>query len=115
LNKKLPDIHARIWPARFTLNEANGETGKDYQGCYLVGLAKLEKGQGQQVNEPDPKAAQVALRTTLERFADLMRADEKYFDATLSWLDVAHVKRSKLGDLKLDDRQWGHHVVQEDE
>ena len=81
----------------------------------MVGLAKLEKAQGQQVNEPDPKAAQVALRTTLERFADLIRADEKYFDATLSWLDVAHVKRSKLGDLKLDDRQWGHHAIQEDE
>jgi uncharacterized protein (UPF0248 family) len=115
MNRKLPDIHARIWPARFTLNEANRETERDYQGCYLIGLARIEKAQRQLVNESDRKAARVALRTTLEQFADLIRTDEKYFDATSSWLDVAHVKRSDLGNLKLDGREWGNHVIQEDD
>ena len=61
------------------------------------------------------KVARGAMRTTLERFADQIRSEEKYFDATSSWVDVAHVKRAELGDLKLDDREWGNHVVQEDE
>lgn len=115
INRKLPDIHARIWPARFTLNEDNSEAERDYQGCYLIGLARVEKAQTQEVKEWDRKAAQGALRTTLERFAELIRTDEKYFDATSSWLDVAHVKRSELGNLKLDDREWGNHVIEEDE
>jgi uncharacterized protein (UPF0248 family) len=30
-------------------------------------------------------------------------------------VDVAHVKQSDLGDLKLDDREWGDYVIQEDQ
>ena len=67
------------------------------------------------MTESDRKLAQSALRTALERFGHQIHSDEKYFDATSSWVDVVHVKQSELGDLKLDDRVWGDYVTQEDE
>jgi uncharacterized protein (UPF0248 family) len=66
------------------------------------------------MTESDRRLAQGTLRTTLEGFADQIRSDEKYFDAKSSWVDVAYVKRSELGDVRLDDREWGTYV-QEDE
>jgi uncharacterized protein (UPF0248 family) len=115
INRKFPDIHARIWPARFTLNQADSEDERDYQGCYLIGLIKAENTEARAMTDSDRKLAQCSLRAALERFVDQIRCDEKYFDATSSWVDVAHVRRSELGDLKVDDREWGNHVIQEDE
>ena len=40
LGRRLPGIHARIWPARFVDREAS-EDDKDYQGSYLIGLDRL--------------------------------------------------------------------------
>jgi uncharacterized protein (UPF0248 family) len=67
------------------------------------------------LTESDRKQAQGALQTVLKQFADRIRSDEKYFDAASSWVDVAHIKRSEVGDLKLDDREWGNHVIEEEE
>lgn len=67
------------------------------------------------MTESDRRLAQGALRTALDQFADRIRCDEKYFDATSSWVDVAQVKRSELEDLTLDDREWGSYMMEDDE
>lgn len=115
INKKFPDIHARIWPARFTPNHTNDDDERDYQGCYLVGLAKGENAEELAKTESDRKLAQGTLQTALEKYGDQIRGNENYFDATSSWVSVTHVKQSDLGDLRLDDREWGDYVVREDD
>ena len=97
------------------MKDAEGQDDREYQGCYLVGLSRGEELEAQAMTEADRKVAKGALQNILEKFADQIRSDEKYFDATSSWVDVAYVKRTELGDLKLDDREWGNHVIQEDE
>lgn len=97
------------------MNLANGKDARDYQGCYLIGLVWAENGEAQIMNESASDVFQATLQTTLEQFADQIRSNDKYFDATSSWVDIAHVKRSELGELKLDHREWGNHVVQDDE
>lgn len=62
----------------------------------------------------DRKQAQGVLQTILDRFAEQIHNDKKYFDATSTWIDVTHIKQAELGDLRLDDRQWGVYVVQEE-
>ena len=65
------------------------------------------------MTESDRKTAHGVLQAALEGFEDRIRGDERYFDAASSWVDVTHVKRSDLGDLKLDDSEWGDYVAQE--
>ncbi|KAI9839008.1 MAG: hypothetical protein M1837_002295 [Sclerophora amabilis] len=120
IQKKLPQIHARIWPSRFADVDANADGEKEYQGYYLVGLAKsddsaagLSEGDVTAPRAPcttdnsGRKALQNTLRTTLRAFAERIRGDEHYFDPDTSWIEVSHVTQSSLGDLKLDDRSWG--------
>lgn len=47
------------------------------------------------------------LQSILGAFAERIRGDKRYFDFESSWVDVALLKRSELGDLKLDDSEWG--------
>lgn len=67
------------------------------------------------ITKSDHKHAHGVLLAVLERFSEQIRSDEKHFDAASSWVDVALVKQSELGDLRLDDREWGDYEVQEDE
>lgn len=117
MNRKFPDIHARIWPARFTKREdihGDDEEEGEYQGCYLVGLAKGETDNMQQpMSESDRKSAHVALQVVLNGFAEKIRGDETYFDATSSWVDVTLVKQSEVRDLRIDDRDWGNAFAEE--
>ena len=113
LGRRLPNLHARIWPARFTLRElpvasrTTEETTKDlprdYQGCYLIGLAKVD---GDAAPASDPRAAQSALNTAMHAFAEQIRGDERHFDARTSWVDVQLVKKSQMKDLVPDSRSW---------
>ncbi|KAH0536557.1 hypothetical protein FGG08_006587 [Glutinoglossum americanum] len=122
LNRKLPDIHARIWPARFTNKDTtdSDKDPKDYHGCYLIGLAKTEKAGG---NAPSAaaessdrkKLAQGALRQILEQFTERIHGDEKYFDAKTSWVEVSHIKQADLGGLSLDTREWGFFIHEDTE
>jgi uncharacterized protein (UPF0248 family) len=122
LNRKLPDIHARIWPARFAHKDDTSSTddGMDYHGCYLIGLAKGGKMSGNDVHtsEADRSAkglAQETLRLTLEGFTETIRGDEKYFDARTAWVEVSHTKRTDLGSLELDRRNWGTFAISADD
>ncbi|KAI1485440.1 hypothetical protein F5X96DRAFT_660017 [Biscogniauxia mediterranea] len=114
LNRRLPNIHARIWPARFVDVDAS-EEDTDYQGCYLVGLEKWETSNGQPMTKDDTKAALGSLQTALQKFETQIRSDEKYFDAKSSWMSASVVKQSELGSLRLDGREWGEYTIGEDE
>lgn len=79
----------------------------------MIGLSKRENSTDLPTTESDRKTAHGVLQTALEGFAERIRGDEKYFDAAKSWVDVTLVKRSELGDLKLDDSEWGDCMAQD--
>lgn len=110
-------MHARIWPARFKPRDdgyANDNAESDYQGCYLIGLkAKADSTSGLKRTDLERKLDQHALRASLEHFTDQIRGDEKYFDPKSSWVDVVHVRQAELGDLELDERDWGVYAAQD--
>ncbi|KAI1326246.1 hypothetical protein F5Y16DRAFT_375716 [Xylariaceae sp. FL0255] len=113
LNRRVPSIHARIWPARF-VSESSSEDDTDYQGCYLIGLDKWEKD-GRIMAKDDMKAALNSLHAALQKFESQIRGDEKYFDANTSWMSATLVNQSELGNLRLDTREWGDYTIGEDE
>ena len=113
ISRRLPGIHSRIWPARFTLAAEQSEEGpgRDYQGYYLIGLDKLDPSMG----HDELKVAFGALQTVLRRFEELMRGDEKYFDSKNCWMSTAVVGQADLGDLVVDQREWGEYTPGEEE
>jgi len=135
LHRRAAGLHARMWPARFVVvdgtsgdnqeqvrasgddeeDKENTETEpRDYRGCYLIGL---EKFAGQSMGKDELKAALGGLRTALHRFEELMRGDEKYFDAKSCWMSAEIVARDGLGvdNLKLDAREWGEYAAGDEE
>jgi uncharacterized protein (UPF0248 family) len=114
IGRKLPDIHARIWPARFTTTDDPTEAEGDYWGCYLIGLAKGEDSQGQFISDSDRKLGQAALQTTMEQFLDEICSDKDYYDPASSWVNVMHVKQAEVKDLKPDGREWGEFLITEE-
>ncbi|ODH24416.1 hypothetical protein ACO22_05312 [Paracoccidioides brasiliensis] len=120
IHRKLPDLQTRIWPARFTQNEDNNKNTptqeeREYQGCYLIGLAKADEraDPANAASKPDRKLAWDTLKASLDQFASLIRNDKKYFDSTFAWVDVSHVKQADLGPLELDSRDWGDYTIQD--
>ncbi|KAL3440947.1 hypothetical protein BJX65DRAFT_289533 [Aspergillus insuetus] len=105
IHRKFPDIHARIWPARFTdtetLDSANPES-TEYQGCYLIGLAKSPSANVTTGASVDRQSAEIALLSVLNTFAEQIRGDEKYFDASSSWVDVNVASQSAVRGLHVD-------------
>ncbi|TGJ81024.1 hypothetical protein E0Z10_g7745 [Xylaria hypoxylon] len=114
LNRRLPNVHARIWPARF-VNEGVSEDETDYQGYYLIGLDKLEGSNDEPMSRDDLKSTVGSLHAVLQKFEGQIRADEKYFDSNNSWMSASLVNRSELGRLQLDSREWGEYTVGDDE
>ncbi|OJD14162.1 hypothetical protein AJ78_05468 [Emergomyces pasteurianus Ep9510] len=122
LHRKFPDIQTRIWPARFTQDEGGENSSleqdqREYQGCYLIGLAKADQATGptSSLSKPDRKLAQDALQASIDQFTNHIHSDKKYFDSAAAWVDVSHVKRNCLGPLKLDNRDWGDYIIQDNE
>lgn len=110
INRRLPGIHARIWPSRFVDGSTNADVG-DYQGSYLIGLDKLDDS----MTKDDLKIAVGTLQTILGRFEEQIRGDEKYFDAKSSWMSASIVKQAELGNLTLDTRDWGEYNPGDDD
>jgi uncharacterized protein (UPF0248 family) len=116
LHRRAAGIHARMWPARFIVSDTSDnqeeEEGRDYRGCYLIALEKLDADMG----KDELKAALGGMRTALRRFEEMMRGDEKYFDARSCWLAGEIVNRSDLGsNLEVDEREWGEYTAGDDE
>ncbi|KKZ64259.1 hypothetical protein EMCG_09757 [[Emmonsia] crescens] len=120
LHRKFPDIQTRIWPARFARSEDNDNSTPaqeecEYQGCYLIGLTKADDitDPTRTLSKPDRKLAQDALQASIDQFKSHIHSDAKYFDSASAWVDVSHVKQDNLGPLKLDDRDWGDYIIQD--
>lgn len=126
LHRRAPGVYVRMWPARFVeagsdsqqaeadSDEATTEgTGpRDYQASYLLGLDANAN-----TSKEDLKLALGSIQTALQRFEEAIRSDEKYFDASNSWMSASVVKRSELSNLQLDTRDdWvGEYRPGEDE
>ncbi|KAL2869380.1 uncharacterized protein BJX67DRAFT_379398 [Aspergillus lucknowensis] len=106
IQRKFPDIHARIWPTRFTDQEDGNEDDAEYQGCYLIGLTKGEYASPGTRAAADRQSAEIALIAFLNTFAEQIRGDEKYFDASSNWVDVALVSASGVRGLRPDSASW---------
>ncbi|KAI0096186.1 hypothetical protein GGR51DRAFT_567417 [Nemania sp. FL0031] len=114
LNRRLPNIYPRIWPARFVNKDDSGDE-TDYQGYYLIGLDKWEGFNEDPMSRDDMKTALSSLRAALSKFEGQIRGDEKYFDPNTSWMSASLVNRSELGALRLDDREWGEYTIGDDD
>ena len=109
LDRKVPSVHARIWPARFCAkdeavsveNSASIEKN-GFSGCYLIGLARNTSSS----IEMDPKATSAALQAALDRFSEAIRSDERYFDPSCAWVEVTRVRALEVADLVPDSRSW---------
>ncbi|KAL1953502.1 hypothetical protein VTO42DRAFT_2755 [Malbranchea cinnamomea] len=115
LDRKLPEIHTRIWPAKFTVK--GGDVSADtheYQGCYLIGLARRDTSNAEPMSKEKRRQAQDSLKAAVEQFVSQTRAEEKYFDASLAWVNATVVKQADVKDLVLDKREWGNHVVMDE-
>jgi uncharacterized protein (UPF0248 family) len=114
LSRRIPNIHARIWPARF-VNEDTSDDETDYQGYYLIGLDKWEGSHGEPMSRDDMKTTVGSLHASLQKFEGQIRGDERYFDPNTSWMSASLVNRSELGALRLDNREWGEYTVGDDD
>ncbi|KAK2730709.1 DUF455 domain-containing protein [Colletotrichum kahawae] len=115
INRKVPGLAPRIWPARFvdaaTPNSQCQQS--EYQGSYLVGLEWIS---GDERPEKETLITTHSnLRAVLHQFEQHIHGDEKYYDATTSWFSATLVKRTELGDLRLDNREWGDYVDGDDD
>lgn len=107
-------LYARMWPSRWVvggsveevegMGEEEKEEGREYGGCYLIGVEKVGE-----VGKSAVKAALGGIRSALERFVEGMKGDVKYFDARSCWLAGAVVSRADLegGKWVVDKRVWG--------
>ncbi|KAF2018297.1 hypothetical protein BU24DRAFT_421277 [Aaosphaeria arxii CBS 175.79] len=108
INKALPNLDVRIWPARLTSNNAS-ESETDYQGCYLIGLSRRESSETNDTAE-DKSLAKQTLQQCLDRFLAQLQSDEKYYDPSTCWIDVSLVQPRAVKDLQLDQREWGDYT-----
>ena len=124
MQRRAGGVGGRMWPARFVERVENGEGreegegqeegeegGKEFKGCYLIGLEKGDEGMGRE----ELRIALGGLQSVLARFESQMRGDERYFDVTCCWLSAGVVNRAELGELELDRREWGEYTPGEEE
>ncbi|KAH8912841.1 hypothetical protein BR93DRAFT_963977 [Coniochaeta sp. PMI_546] len=114
-------LHARIWPARFVegvsaaeVEEVDGAGPRDYQGCYLVGLGRVDDVQ---LGKDEMRDALGALQSVLRRFEEQIRGDGKYFDSKSCWMSASVVSGAEIAKLELvaDTREWGEYTAGEEE
>lgn len=116
-------LHARMWPARFVegpsasrseREEEDGAGPRDYQGCYLVGLGKLDDVR---LGKDEMRDALGALQTVLGRFEGQIRGDGKYFEGKSCWMSASVVSGSGIAILGLvvDTREWGEYAPGDEE
>ncbi|KAF2797235.1 hypothetical protein K505DRAFT_298767 [Melanomma pulvis-pyrius CBS 109.77] len=114
LNKSLPNLQIRIWPARFTATKPS-DSETDYHGCYLIGLSKTLDSESATLSKEDKALAKQALHISFEKFVNLLHADERNYDPTSTWIGISLAKPSEVSGLRLDEREWGDYVPDLDE
>ncbi|KAK7748886.1 hypothetical protein SLS53_000910 [Cytospora paraplurivora] len=112
LNRRLPELHVRFWPARYVepLEAATeAEESGSYQGFYLIGIDRPKE------TVTDERVMYNNLVSILERFGDQIRGDKKYFDERTSLISAGVAKAAELKNLVIDDREWGKYTAGDDE
>ncbi|KAI1407042.1 hypothetical protein F5Y13DRAFT_183709 [Hypoxylon sp. FL1857] len=110
LSKQVPHVNPRIWPARFVRQDA-AEEDTEYEGHYIVGL-EMRNAQGQPLTKEETRAGLERVQATLRKFETQVRSDSKYFDPKSCWMGATVVPKPKLGELRLDDRDWAKYTVE---
>ncbi|KAI0890243.1 uncharacterized protein GGS22DRAFT_150400 [Annulohypoxylon maeteangense] len=110
LSKQVPHMNPRIWPARF-INEDASEEDTEYEGHYLVGL-EMKNPESRPMNEEDKRAALERIQTALHKFQSQVVSDPKHFDPKSYWVGAEVVPRSKVKELRLDNREWAKYTVE---
>ncbi|KAI5866744.1 hypothetical protein GGS23DRAFT_285456 [Durotheca rogersii] len=105
LNKSIPQIKPRIWPARFVDREASGGD-TEYQGYYLIGLDAKSS------DSELPALTLGSVQTALYKFEDQIRGDAKYFDAKTCWVSATVAAHGEVETLRVDDREWGKYTAE---
>ncbi|KAI1656741.1 hypothetical protein F4813DRAFT_363121 [Daldinia decipiens] len=114
IGKAVPDIYPRIWPSRFVNQEAS-EEDEEYEGHYLIGL-ELKDPTGLPTDITRIRSMQASLDACIRIFEAQASRDAKYFDPKSSWISATITLQRELGELRLDNRDWGKYVVEaEDE
>ncbi|KAK4217804.1 hypothetical protein QBC37DRAFT_413975 [Rhypophila decipiens] len=112
MNRRAPSIYARIWPGRFiTTADTTGDqeettTRDEYQAIYLIGL---DKNNDRTTSKEEMQLLLGQIQTSLSRFTDQIRKDEKYFDERACWLAASVINQSELAalDVQVDDDDFG--------
>ncbi|CAO2656487.1 Nn.00g052900.m01.CDS01 [Neocucurbitaria sp. VM-36] len=108
IHKALPELGVRIWPARFADGDMN--EGNDYQGCYLIGLSKVNSTTT--YPKDDKQISRQSLDTVLDRFITQLKSDEKNYDPSICWIGISLARSSEVRELRLDDREWGDYAAE---
>lgn len=117
MDRKVPSLAARIWPARFTAepNDEEADAGPSCHGCYLIGLT----WQAEQRSNEEVKLTEGSLQTVLRYFETRIRGDERYYDSDTCWMSADVVRQSEVSLLDLDHYHpgdsLGEHGMSEDE
>jgi uncharacterized protein (UPF0248 family) len=109
IHRTLADLEVRIWPARFTDNDAT-DSG-DYHGCYLIGLSRMASI-AEPATQVDKTNAKQSLDKVLDRFLTQLKTDERNYDPSTCWIGISLVKPNEVSSLRLDDREWGDYVAE---
>ncbi|OAA56673.1 Endonuclease/exonuclease/phosphatase [Niveomyces insectorum RCEF 264] len=139
LARRLPTLNARFWPGRFvdgtqvdvdeaaeevsnkTHHEDGDHAGRQYQGCYLIGLDLPAS-----LTRDERRVALGTLQSVLATFEKQIRhsGEEgtpgglRNYDPQWQWMGVGIVNRAELGDvarLRLDTRAWGEYALGDEE
>ncbi|KAF3004836.1 hypothetical protein E8E13_004355 [Curvularia kusanoi] len=115
IHKAFPGFEVRLWPARFTDNSFNDiDGGKDYHGCYLIGLRRNTDNNLALGNKDERQAAKQSLEKVVDRFLAQLRTDEKNYDASTCWVNASLVTQQHVQTqgLRPDDREWGDYAME---
>ncbi|OTA93706.1 hypothetical protein M434DRAFT_21305 [Hypoxylon sp. CO27-5] len=110
LSKQVPHMNPRIWPARFVRQDAS-EDDEEYEGYYLVGL-EMKNSQGQLLAKEEMGVALQSVLVLMHKFEAQICSDTRYFDPKSCWMAAEAVPKHKLGQLRLDDRDWTKYTVE---
>ncbi|KAI1468733.1 uncharacterized protein F4812DRAFT_424505 [Daldinia caldariorum] len=102
ISRVAPEIRSRIWPARF-VNQDASEEDEEYEEHYIIGLDLGESNGHHTLN---------ALDTCVHTFDTWISKDEKFFDPKSYWINTTVIPRGELGELRLDNRDWGQYAVE---
>lgn len=115
LNAKVPNMHARIWPARF-VNIDEPHTNEELNAFYLIGLVNTSSSlrsspvqsseEAQAVNE-QKKRVYNKFMEILRSFEEYLRKEDKKYEVTESYVSVTRVNRQSLGEgVRIDKQVW---------